>query len=57
MYKTGDIYREPTSNLGKFGNLIAVADTRKELDELCARALAAIQVRTEPQDHLIEKAS
>lgn len=58
MYKTGDIYREPTSNLGKFGNLIAVADTREELEKLCRKALDTVRVRTESQtEHPIEKAS
>ncbi len=58
MYKTGDMYREPTSNLGKFGHLIAVADTRAELESLCDKALRTVQVRTDPQAQpLIEKAS
>ena len=57
MYKTGDLYREPTSNLGKFGNLIAVADTRKELEELCRKALETIQVRTEAQNGTSDRES
>lgn len=48
MYKIGDDYRPPTSNLGKFGNIIAAADTRSELIELCDRAESLIRVKTEP---------
>ncbi len=49
MYKAGDIYRTPTCNMDKFGNIIAVADTRSELDEIYDRALATIKISTEPE--------
>ena len=50
MYKVGDTFRSPTSNMGKFGNLIVVADTRDELLKLCARALTTIRIHTGQPD-------
>jgi len=47
MYNVGDIYRTPTCNMGKFGNLIAAADTREELENICKRVQAAIKIHTE----------
>ena len=48
MYNVGDIYKRPTSNMGKFGNLIAVANTHREVFALCERALSMIKVQTIP---------
>lgn len=47
MYHVGDMFYNPTSNMGKFGNLIAVADTREELLAVCEKALSMIEIRTE----------
>jgi len=49
MYKVGDTYHPPTCNMGKFGNIIAAAETRSELIEICDRALAAIKISTVPE--------
>ena len=49
MYKVGDIYHPPTCNMGKFGNIIAVADTRSELNEIYRRVLATIKISTKPE--------
>ncbi len=50
MYGVGDTFRKPTSNMGKFGNLIAVADDRGALEKLCARALSTIRIHTTQPD-------
>jgi len=47
MYHVGDTFSNPTCNMGKFGNLIAVADTREELFSLCEKALSQIEIQTE----------
>lgn len=47
MYHVGDTFNSPTSNMSKFGNLIAVADTRKELLTVCEKALSIIEIQTE----------
>ncbi|MEA1996822.1 MAG: ATP-grasp domain-containing protein [Gemmatimonadota bacterium] len=47
MYDVGDLYETPTSNLGKFGNFIAVADTREELHALCERVQSTIEISVE----------
>ncbi len=52
MYEVGDTFRPPTCNMGKFGNLIAVADNRRELQKLCARALTTVRVHTTQPDEL-----
>ncbi|MBN2289546.1 MAG: ATP-grasp domain-containing protein [Candidatus Glassbacteria bacterium] len=49
MYQAGDIYRSPTCNMGKFGNIIAVADTRAGLEEVFRRTLAAIKITAVPE--------
>ena len=46
MFGVGDTFRSPTCNMGKFGNLIAVADTRSEVLKLAARALSTIKIHT-----------
>jgi biotin carboxylase len=47
MYQVGDMFSNPTCNMGKFGNLIAVADTREELFSVCEKALSRIEIQTE----------
>lgn len=47
MYQVGDTFNNPTCNMGKFGNLIAVADTREELFSVCEKALSRIEIQTE----------
>ena len=47
MYKVGDTFNPPTCNMGKFGNLIAVADTREQVLELSRKALSTIKIHTE----------
>jgi biotin carboxylase len=47
MYQVGEIYRAPTCNMGKFGNFIAVADTRREVLSLCGRVQKTIKIKTE----------
>lgn len=47
MYHVGDTFNSPTCNMGKFGNLIAVADTREELFAVCEKALSRIEIQTE----------
>jgi biotin carboxylase len=49
IYKAGDIYHSPTSNMGKFGNIIAVADTRAELEKIYERVLSTIKITTVPE--------
>lgn len=46
LQRVGDTLRSPTCNMDKFGNLIAVADTRSEVLKLGARALSLIKVHT-----------
>ncbi|MEA2062089.1 MAG: lactate dehydrogenase, partial [Gemmatimonadota bacterium] len=49
MYQVGDIYHCPTSNMGKFGNILAVADSRRELNGICKKALETIRITTVPE--------
>jgi len=51
MYNVGDLYKTPTSNMGKFGNFIAVADTRGELFALCDRVQSTIKITTKEPDY------
>ena len=53
--KQGDVFYTPTSNLDKAGNVIGVADTRKEAFKIVNQALSLIKIEVEPVTHLKEE--
>lgn len=53
--KPGDIFHSPTSNLDKAGNVIGVADTRKEAFKIVNEALSLIKIEVGPIPSITEK--
>ena len=47
-FDLGDEMQPVRSNMGKFANILAAADTREQLNELLDRAQSTIQVTTDP---------